>query len=548
MSALLQAIRLTGQNVTGDVKLLIAVKDSDVKAACRLLASGANANAVGANGWTPLHYACDIPHPRLAQILMFQCAEINTKSAGGLTPLHLSVDARSGEITEMLLRAGASVNAVDNGGNTPLHIASKRGDVKLGTQLIANGATVTVYKDVTLWTPIHEAAACGSVPMVTLLCAAGANVNSSDVLGLTPLHLAAKAGDEGMAVTLIRLGADALLTDGIGFTPAQLARRHNHDELAVIIAKNFNMMRRGWVLNMLHLIQTGRARMGRGGYQLPRDAIVPYSPLPPGTATATAASAVTAALHTASRPRAPSGEKRLRSECATSAAGAGPATAGLRQRVVATTRSPASSAHHPASGAAHKARRLSRSSDDSGDSGLVSAGAGAGAGPAAGAGAVIPAGEPGRADVVRQRLQAAHEDSVLRRLRSMRHQRAMSVGSDGKGQTPPAGEEPAPSVRARAATTVAMPAPAPAAHVPPRFSTVVGPQRHRQHAGRSTAGREMRRRWSAGISVAAVPPLPPSPGTDHSHEPPVDDATTAEALVRLAELVPDLQMRIIKML
>lgn len=106
MSALLQAIRLTGQNVTGDVKLLIAVKDSDVKAACRLLASGANANAVGvspfsrvkllgalqqrpradffahrqANGWTPLHYACDIPHPRLAQILMFQCAEINTKS------------------------------------------------------------------------------------------------------------------------------------------------------------------------------------------------------------------------------------------------------------------------------------------------------------------------------------------------------------------------------------------------------------------------------------------------------------------------------------
>jgi len=47
MSALLQAIRLTGQNVTGDVKLLIAVKDSDVKAACRLLASGANANAVG---------------------------------------------------------------------------------------------------------------------------------------------------------------------------------------------------------------------------------------------------------------------------------------------------------------------------------------------------------------------------------------------------------------------------------------------------------------------------------------------------------------------
>ena len=317
------------------------------------------------------------------------------------------------------------------------------------------------------------------------------------------------------------------------------------------LPQNFNMMRRGWVLNMLHLIQTGRARMERGGYQLPRDAIVPYSPLPPGTATATAASAVAAALHTASRPRAPSGEKRLRSECAASAVGAGPATAGLRQRVVATTRSPASSAHHPASGAAHKARRLSRSSDDSGDrgdSGLVSAGAGAGAGPAAGAGAVIPAGEPGRADVVRQRLQAAHEDSVLRRLRSMRHQRAMSVGSDGKSQTPPAGEDPAPSVRARAATTVAVPAPAPAAHVPPRFSMVVGPRRHRQHAGRSTAGREMRRRWSAGISVAAVPPLPPSPGTDHSHEPPVDDATTAEALVRLAELVPDLQMRIIKML
>lgn len=47
MSALLQAMRMGAHTVSNDVKLLIAVKDTDVPAACKLLACGADANAEG---------------------------------------------------------------------------------------------------------------------------------------------------------------------------------------------------------------------------------------------------------------------------------------------------------------------------------------------------------------------------------------------------------------------------------------------------------------------------------------------------------------------
>ena len=58
--------------------------------------------------------------------------------------------------------------------------------------------------------------------------------------------------------------------------------------------------------------------------------------------------------------------------------------------------------------------------------------------------------------------------------------------------------------------------------------------------GHSSRGRELRRRWS--VTSSAVP-MPPS--TDAGGE---EAAQAAEALVRMAALVPDLQMYIIKML
>ena len=98
---------------------------------------------------------------------------------------------------------------------------------------------------------------------------------------------------------------------------------------------------------------------------------------------------------------------------------------------------------------------------------------------------------------------------MLRRLRALRHKRAMSVSSSGS-------DEPrfSRSARARSGSATA--------------------------GGHSSRGRELRRRWS--VTSSAVP-MPSS--TDTGGE---EAAQAAEALVRMAALVPDLQMYIIKMM
>jgi cytohesin len=83
-----------------------------------LLAKGANPNATGESGRTPLHEAAWGKRP-LVEALLAHGANVNAKDDHGVTPLHQAARFYS-ETVEYLLKNGADVNARTDHGSTPL--------------------------------------------------------------------------------------------------------------------------------------------------------------------------------------------------------------------------------------------------------------------------------------------------------------------------------------------------------------------------------------------------------------------------------------------
>uniref|UniRef100_UPI00403ECD4F protein kinase domain-containing protein n=1 Tax=Microcoleus sp. TaxID=44472 RepID=UPI00403ECD4F len=196
-----------------------------------LIAKGADVNAKGAYGWTPLHIAamsdrikvaqtliakgadinawgetqepcysiCTTPlfwarSPEMAKLLIAKGADVNAKNKNGWTPLHR---ARSKVIAKILLAAGAKINIKEdnarNGkGTTLLHNAAKIGFKELVQHLIKDGANV-VIRDGRKRTPLHYAATKEVAALLML------DINAIDESGNTPLHLAVDRGSQDIA-------------------------------------------------------------------------------------------------------------------------------------------------------------------------------------------------------------------------------------------------------------------------------------------------------------------------------------------------------------
>ena len=97
-----------------------AVKEGDLNAVNRLLASGVSVNARGDDGYTPLHFAALYGHQQIVKLLISKGAKVNAKSSKGLTPLHGAAGAGHRYIVELLISKGADVNARKKDGETPL--------------------------------------------------------------------------------------------------------------------------------------------------------------------------------------------------------------------------------------------------------------------------------------------------------------------------------------------------------------------------------------------------------------------------------------------
>lgn len=111
---------------------------SNLKMMDRLLAAGADTNALDRQGETALHQAALTGDSITAPYLIAHGANLEIKKKGTEeTALALSVQADHSNIAELLLKAGADINCRDARGFTPLMVAAKAKNKRLCQLLLA---------------------------------------------------------------------------------------------------------------------------------------------------------------------------------------------------------------------------------------------------------------------------------------------------------------------------------------------------------------------------------------------------------------------------
>ena len=167
------------------VQLVDRVQAGDVARVKQSLAAGVSANALGNNGFRPIHFVFVAPTAEVLRALISAGADPNAKLSNGNTPLHFAVRMPNLEFTSVLLSAKANPNA--------------RGDDDIPV--------------------VHMATAYPGNHALELLAKAGADLN---VVwgGKSPLVDAIAGKSWKSAAMLLKLGADTTFKDSRGDSAA----------------------------------------------------------------------------------------------------------------------------------------------------------------------------------------------------------------------------------------------------------------------------------------------------------------------------------------
>ncbi|MCY4011105.1 MAG: ankyrin repeat domain-containing protein [Gammaproteobacteria bacterium] len=159
----------------------------NVAIAAALLSGGATVDARTSSGATPLHWAARRDaRPVIVEYLAATGARLEARDEDGQTPLHwAATEPRSGT-TAALIALGANIDARDEAGNTPLLLAVqwKSHDFDAWTRAVADGRmTREEYQERIADNPMHAGEA------VTALLAAGADATARNAEGRTAWDL-----------------------------------------------------------------------------------------------------------------------------------------------------------------------------------------------------------------------------------------------------------------------------------------------------------------------------------------------------------------------
>ena len=174
-----------------------------------LLRNGADVNAPGMWGQTPLLFASEWGSLETVRWLIEHGADVNAKASDNhFTSLHLAASSGNLEIVQILFEHNANVNARNNVGHTPLQLASSRGDVDI-VRFLLNHSVDPKARGINQWTPLHEVSSSGHLDIARLLLEHGAEVDAEDSRGRTSYQIALSEGHDEVIKLLLAHGAES---------------------------------------------------------------------------------------------------------------------------------------------------------------------------------------------------------------------------------------------------------------------------------------------------------------------------------------------------
>ena len=223
--------------------LCAAILEDHPRIADWLIKNGADVNVMDKYYRTPLECAICRGHDDITKQLIKYGADINVGNCHGNTPLHSAVLSRNLFALKQLINAGANVNQGNVDGFTPLFISVMGNFYEMTKMLLNSGANVNL-PITTGVTPLMEAVGKHNYKMVDLLVRYGANVDPVDKDGVTPLIRFAKQGMRCNCLRdLLKFGAAVNHMDAEGNTALHYAvRAMDLDSMKVLLTYGANPM------------------------------------------------------------------------------------------------------------------------------------------------------------------------------------------------------------------------------------------------------------------------------------------------------------------
>lgn len=195
-----------------------AVDANDLKAARRLIDSGANVNVESYYHFKPFKYR----NYKQSVFRKLVKVDVDTINFEKMTPLHRAITHNNLELVRLLVSRGARLKAPAHFGGYPLDFALELGHDPIAEYLLRRGAD-SIFKDRYLNIAVDR----GSYTIAGLLLKIGADPNcryGDSCDSCAALHLAAMKGAPDMVRLLLKYRADRSLKNGAGKTAAELTK------------------------------------------------------------------------------------------------------------------------------------------------------------------------------------------------------------------------------------------------------------------------------------------------------------------------------------
>ena len=199
---------------TETVRYLVGLKEMDV-------------DHTDVYGQTALHYAVELGHVDVVQVLIDAGADVEARDKKGSSPINFS---GTFIIVKKLVEAGAGVRTVDTQRHTCLHLAADCGHTETVRYLVGLPDVEVDHTEGEGCTALHWAADKNHADMVQVLIDAGADIEARDTSRNSPLLWACGSGSLDAVKLLVRAGAGVSVTNNEGHTFLTAAADCGHTE------------------------------------------------------------------------------------------------------------------------------------------------------------------------------------------------------------------------------------------------------------------------------------------------------------------------------